>query len=293
MGLDTVTIGLILAILGFGIFVSFKILNITDLTVEASFTLGSAICIVFANYNMPVLGLLMGFIGGAGAGLITALLHTKLKLDAVLSGILTLTAFYSINLWVTNNIPTVNLSSNGSSIFLRQIDSPVNLIIALTIVIIIGIALFYFFKTKTGLSIRACGDNETMINTLCESVDKLKIIGLMLANGLVALSGALFMCFERYYDYTFGNGMMVIGVAAIIIGEALIPHKHKMIFMFLAIVIGSVAYRIIYALVLDLNNGNPNNMKLITSISIVLCILLASLRERLVKKHGKQNLVRN
>lgn len=293
MGLDTVTIGLILAILGFGIFVSFKILNITDLTVEASFTLGSAICIVFANYNMPVLGLLMGFIGGAGAGLITALLHTKLKLDAVLSGILTLTAFYSINLWVTNNIPTVNLSSSGSSIFLRQIDSPVNLIIALTIVIIIGIALFYFFKTKTGLSIRACGDNETMINTLCESVDKLKIIGLMLANGLVALSGALFMCFERYYDYTFGNGMMVIGVAAIIIGEALIPHKHKMIFMFLAIVIGSVAYRIIYALVLDLNNGNPNNMKLITSISIVLCILLASLRERLVKKHGKQNLVRN
>lgn len=293
MGLDTVTIGLILAILGFGIFVSFKILNITDLTVEASFTLGSAICIVFANYNMPVLGLLMGFIGGAGAGLITALLHTKLKLDAVLSGILTLTAFYSINLWVTNNIPTVNLSSSGSSIFLRQIDSPVNLIIALTIVIIIGIALFYFFKTKTGLSIRACGDNETMINTLCESVDKLKIIGLMLANGLVALSGALFMCFERYYDYTFGNGMMVIGVAAIIIGEALIPHKHKMLFMFLAIVIGSVAYRIIYALVLDLNNGNPNNMKLITSISIVLCILLASLRERLVKKHGKQNLVRN
>ncbi len=276
MILNTIILGFIFAILGFGIFISFKILNFTDLTAEASFTLGAAISVMLSVLNLPILGLFLAFIGGSIAGFITAILHTKLHIDKVLSGILTLTAFYTINLWVTKLDPNINLTKMQSTIFFRGQDV-INLMIIVIIVLAIILSLILFFKTKTGLSVRACGDNEIMVETLTVDIDKLKIIGLMLSNALIALSGALFMQYQRYYDSSFGIGMMVVGVATIIIGEALIRHRHNLVLMLIAITVGSIIYRFIYLFVLNVT-GEPTMMKLISAIAIILCICLSKIK---------------
>lgn len=282
MILNTIILGFIFAILGFGIFISFKILNFTDLTAEASFTLGAALSVILCVYDLPILGLLLAILGGAVAGLITALLHTKLHIDKVLSGILTLTAFYTINLWVTGLDPNINLSKENVTIFFRNQDF-LNLIIIIVIVAIIIALLVLFFKTKTGLSVRACGDNEVMVETLTVDIDKLKIIGLMVSNALIALAGALFMQYQRYYDTSFGVGMMVVGVATIIIGEALIRHRHNLLPMLIAITVGSVIYRFIYLLVLNIS-GEPTTMKLISALAIILCICISKIKFKKRKK---------
>ena len=284
MILNTLTLGFIFALLGFGIFLSFKILNFTDLTAEASFTLGGAIAVMCCQNNLSFLGILLSFIGGAGAGTITALLHTKLHIDKVLAGILTLTAFYTINLWVTGLDPNMSLDKKTLTIFPRNNDIA-SLFIAIGIVVLVGILLFLFFKTKTGLSVRACGDNETMIETQSVNIDNLKIIGLALSNGLIALSGALFMEQQRYYDSSFGTGMMVVGVATIIMGESLIRFRHSLPFMLLAISLGSIIYRFIYILVLQLG-GEPTTMKLISALCLVICICLSKIKFKKKVNHN-------
>lgn len=286
MILNTIILGLIFAILGFGIFISFKILNFTDLTAEASFTLGAAVSVMFCTQNLAFLGLGLSLVGGAIAGGITAVLHTKLHIDKVLSGILTLTAFYTINLWVTGLDPNINLSRDAVTIFIRNQDVA-NLFIIFGIVAVLTVGIILFFKTKTGLSIRACGDNEIMVETLTVDTDKLKIIGLMLSNALIAFAGALFMQYQRYYDSSFGIGMMVVGVATIIIGEALIRHRHNLGLMLVAITVGSIIYRFIYLLVLQ-TSGEPTAMKLISAVAIVVCICTSK-----IKWKGKRNHARN
>lgn len=284
MILNTIILGLIFAILGFGIFISFKILNFTDLTAEASFTLGAAVSVMFCTQNLAFLGLVLSLVGGAIAGGITAVLHTKLHIDKVLSGILTLTAFYTINLWVTGLDPNINLTRDAVTIFIRNQDVA-NLFIILGIVAILTVGIILFFKTKTGLSIRACGDNEIMVETLTVDTDKLKIIGLMLSNALIAFAGALFMQYQRYYDSSFGIGMMVVGVATIIIGEALIRHRHNLGLMLVAITIGSIIYRFIYLLVLQ-TSGEPTAMKLISAVAIVVCICTSKIKWKGKKNHA-------
>ena len=234
--------------------------------------------------NLSFLGILLSFIGGAGAGTITALLHTKLHIDKVLAGILTLTAFYTINLWVTGLDPNMSLDKKTLTIFPRNNDIA-SLFIAIGIVVLVGILLFLFFKTKTGLSVRACGDNETMIETQGVNIDNLKIIGLALSNGLIALSGALFMEQQRYYDSSFGTGMMVVGVATIIMGESLIRFRHSLPFMLLAISLGSIIYRFIYILVLQLG-GEPTTMKLISALCLVICICLSKIKFKKKVNHN-------
>ena len=284
MIINTLTLGFIFTLLGFGIFLSFKILNFTDLTAEASFTFGGSIAVIFCQNSLPFLGIIFSLIGGGCAGIITALLHTKLHIDKVLSGILTLTAFYTINLWVTSLDPNVSLDKKTLTIFPRN-NEIASLFIALGIVSIIGILLFLFFKTKTGLSVRACGDNEVMIETQGMNIDNLKIIGLALSNALIALSGALFMEQQRYYDSSFGTGMMVVGVATIIMGEALIRFRHSLPIMLIAISIGSIIYRFIYIFVLFLG-GEPTTMKLISSICLIICICISKIK---FKKKVKNN----
>ncbi|MBQ7243953.1 MAG: ABC transporter permease [Bacilli bacterium] len=276
MVLNAVTLGFIFALLGFGIFISFKVLNFTDLTAEASFTCGAALSVVFCQLGLPFLGIIVGGLGGAAAGVITALLHTKLKVDKVLSGILTLTAFYTVNLLITNFKPNISLPRGQNGIF--PADSPiVSLVIAALIAIVIGTAIFLFFRTKLGMTIRATGDNERMVETLGLNTDKYKIIGLALSNAIVAVSGALFMQYERYYDSTFGTGMMVVGVVTIIIGGAFVHKRHYMSIMLLGILIGSIAYRFLYMGVLYFTN-QPQYMKLISALAIVFFILIGRIR---------------
>ena len=277
MVLNAITLGFIFALLGFGIFLSFKVLNFTDLTAEASFTCGAAISVVFASMGLPFLSLLLAAIGGALAGTITALLHTKLHIEKVLSGILTLTAFYTINLLITNFRPNLSLSRDVRAVFPR--DNPyVSLVIAIGFALLVAAALVLFFRTKVGLTVRATGDNENMVQSLGMDTDRYKIIGLALSNAVIAISGALFMQYERYYDASFGTGMMVVGVVTIIIGEVFSSRRHYTAIMLLGITLGSIIYRFLYMGVLYWTN-QPQYMKLISALSIILFILLSRLRK--------------
>ena len=288
MILNTIVLGLIFSILGFGVFISFKVLSFTDLTAEASFTLGAAVAVMLSKVGLPGLGLFLSVLAGAGAGLITGFLHTKLKIDKVLSGILTLTAFYTINLLVTNFSPNISLAKTVTTIFPRDNDIAA-LFISLGATAVVAVGLCFFFKTKLGLSIRAAGDNETMIQSAGVSLDAMKLIGLALSNGLIAFSGALFMQYQRYYDSTFGTGMMVVGVATIVIGEIFTFRRHQMPLMFLGITIGSVIYRFLYLLVIR-TSGQPQFMKLLSAVAITLFVVLSKthLIEKIKKRKQKK-----
>lgn len=281
---DTISIALSFAILGFGVFISFKILNITDLTVEASYGFGSAICAMMCKNTMvlkfskyyvilPYLALICAFLGGCFAGLITAILHTKFKINSVLSGILTLTMFYSINLIVIKGNASIGLSGNKGVVLFPDIDY-LKMIIMFIFVIVIGILLSLFFKTRLGLSIRSCGDNEAMIKSCAISPNLMKIIGIVISNGLVALSGALFIQLQKSYSTNIEKGMMVVGVATIIIGEILTLYKHNVSLMLIGISLGSIVYRIIYAISLKIVS-NTIYLNMISAILIIVILLIS------------------
>ncbi len=273
MIVNALVLGFIFSLLGYGVFVAMRIMNFTDLTAEGSFTLGAAIAVMMTKSGFPMLGVLLGTLGGAGAGLITGLLHTKLHIDKVLSGILTLTAFYTINLMVTGFAPNLSLARGIATIFPSD-NEYLSLVIAGCVAVLIGVGLIVFFRLRPGLCLRACGDNETMVQSSGKSTDMLKILGLMLANGLVGLSGALFMEYQRYYDSTFGTGMMIVGVSCIVIGEIFTLKRHDIPLMIIGIILGSILYRFIYLLVLNVSN-QPQYMKLFSSLSIILFIVLS------------------
>ncbi len=273
MILNALTLGFIFALLGFGIFLSFKILNFTDLTAEASFTLGAAISVMLVNLGLPEVGLLLSLFGGALSGFITAFLHQRLGIDKVLSGILTLTAFYTVNLLVTNFSPNFSLSKETRTIFPRNEDL-MAFFIAMGFALIVGAFLVFFFRTRLGISIRASGDNEGVIEAHGKSADFYQCFGLMLSNALIALSGALFMQYQRYYDSTFGTGMMIVGVSCIVIGEIFTFKRHSLLLMVIGIILGSLIYRLIYLLVITYT-GQPQYMKLVSALAIIAFIVIS------------------
>lgn len=277
MGIDVFTIAMIFTILGIGVFISFRILNITDLTVEASYGFGAVICALVCENGNPFVALICAFLGGCAAGLISALLHTKLKINAILSGILTLTGFYSINLIVADSRSTIPLKGyNKLGKLYNHTLFPSNeylkFVIMAVIVIVLIVAVILFFKTRLGMSIRACGDNEQMTKAQCISTDLMKIIGLMISNGLVALAGAFFVQFQGSYSTKMETGMMVVGVATIIIGELLTFKKHQIWLILIGILAGSVIYRMIYNLVLQIEFIQSRDIQLIQSIFLILII---------------------
>lgn len=276
LSIDILSISLIFGILGFGVFISFRILNITDLTVEASYGFGAALCGLCCKSLNPVLGLPVAFLGGALAGLITALLHTKLRINAILSGILTLTAFYSINLIVTNSTTVMAFPNN--SIFPKNDGLKFLVILGITLLIALGIS--YFFRTKLGLSLRATGDNEQMTKTQSISTDLMKILGLMLSNGLVALAGALFVQFQGTYFSNIEKGVMVVGVATIIIGEVITLRRHSIDLILVGIIIGSFLYRIIYNIALEIDFLQARDMQLVQALFLVLILITSIIFDR-------------
>lgn len=280
LNIDILSISLIFGILGFGVFISFKILNITDLTVEASYGFGAALCGLCCKNLNPVLGLIIAFLGGSIAGLITALLHTKLKINAILSGILTLTAFYSINLIATNSTTVLAFADN--TIFPK--NDVLKLLVLLGIVVIIASSISFFFRTKLGLSLRATGDNEQMTKTQCISTDLMKIIGLMLSNGLVALAGALFVEFQGTYFSNIEKGVMVVGVATIIIGEVITLRRHSIELILLGIIGGSIIYRMIYNIALEIDLLQARDMQLVQAIFLIIILVGSIIFDRYSNK---------
>lgn len=275
-------LGLIYGLLALGIFLSFRILNVADLTVDSSFTSGAAVSALLTLAGHPYLGLLAGFAVGTLAGFITAFLQTKLKIQPILAGILTMTGLYSINLVILGGSPNVSLL-RSDTVFTPAAalagDKYARLLAVLVLAVLVCLLLSLFFKTKLGLSIRATGDNEDMVRASSINSDFTKTIGLMLANGLVALSGAVLCQYQSFVDVNMGTGMVIVGLASLIIGE-IIFGKRGILRHVVAVVLGSCVYRIIIALVLQANLA-AFYLKLISALIVTLAVSYPAVREKL------------
>ena len=280
--ISAISQGLLWSILAIGIHITYRILNISDLTSEGSFTLGAAI---FASLLMmdisPIIALIMALISGSLAGLVTGILTTKLHIPSLLSGILSMTGLYSINLRIMGK---ANIPLNQKTTLLTEIknllgfakDRDAAIILGLIVALVIIIILVWFFNTEFGYAIIATGSNEKMIRANGINSDFTKIAGLMIANALIALSGALVCQYNGYADVGQGIGAIVIGLASVIIGEVIF--KNRSFFLSLiGIVSGSVIYRIIVAIVINANFISANDMKLFTSIIVALVLYIANL----------------
>lgn len=277
--LGALELGGIFAIMSLGLYISYKILNLPDLTVDGSFTLGCSVSAVFTLYSMPYLGLLFAFIAGMLAGFTTGLLITKFRIMPLLAGILTMTGLYSINLRIMGDSPNLSLFECHSIFSPLQAFEPYDkLIVIIVIILLICFFLHFFLRTQLGLALRACGDNEDMVRASSIDTNKMKILGLSLANGIVSLGGAVFAQHQTFADITSGTGMMVIGLASIIVGMTFIKND-KIAFQLLAVVVGAIFYRAILTIALQL--GLPSgDLKLLSAILVVIAIASTSVKKR-------------
>ena len=270
--------GLLYALMALGVYITYRVLDFPDLTVDGSFTTGAAIATVLTlNGFAPVLSLICAFVGGALAGLLTGLLHTKGKINGLLSGIIMMIALYSINLRIMGK---PNLSLRGEANFF---DGGSVLIIGLVMAIGVKLLLDLFFKTNLGLSLRATGDNQRMIKSFGANTEMTTIIGVSLSNALVATSGGLIAFSTNQTNNNMGVGMIVIGLASVIIGEALFGKK-SIFRTTLAVVLGAIVYRLIYALALRIEWMDAQDMKLITAVIIVGALIIPTIRSAIREK---------
>ncbi|QOT00100.1 ABC transporter permease [Brevibacterium sp. JNUCC-42] len=287
--------GLLFAVMVLGVFLTFRILNFPDLTVDGSFAMGGAIAATFIIDGMnPFLATLIAMAGGAIAGAFTGILTTKGKINGLLAGILTMIALYSINLRIMgkkSNLPllreeTLYTKAQEVSIFDFQIYgvSLTSTIVFLIMVFILKLIIDWFLHTDLGLDIRATGDNDRMIRSFGANTDTTTIIGLALSNALVAASGALVAQYQGFADVGMGIGMIVIGLASVIIGEVLFGTKSIMR-LTLAVILGSIVYRLVIAFALRAG-FLASDMKLITAIIVIVALILPNMMKG-VWKIGK------
>ncbi|MDO4571736.1 MAG: ABC transporter permease [Clostridia bacterium] len=279
-----VGLGLIWTLMTFGVYISYRVLDVADLSVEGSITMGAAISAVCLLAGVPPLpALLLSFIGGMAAGLCTGLLHTALKIPALLSGILTMIALWSINLHIMGK-------ANVSLLRQRTVFSAVAdalglsknlavILVALVFVAAVFGLLYWFFGTEIGCAVRATGDNPRMARAQGIHTEAMKRLGLAISNGLVALSGGLIAQSQMFADIQMGTGSIVIGLASLIIGEVLFG-RSSFFRSLVSVVCGAVCYRLIIALVLKL--GMPaNDLKLFTAITVAVALSLPAIQKRL------------
>ncbi|MDY4494186.1 MAG: ABC transporter permease [Erysipelotrichaceae bacterium] len=273
--------GLLWSVLAVGVYLSYRFLNISDLTSEGSFTLGAAVCASNIVRGMdPLLSCILALIAGALAGLVTGVLHTKFKMPSLLAGILSMTGLYSINLRIMGkaNIPltqSVTLLTKLKNIFGLARDRDGAIYLGLIVVVILIILLVWFFNTEFGFSVVATGNNDKMIRANGVDSDKTIIAGLMLSNALIALSGSLVAQYNGYADVTMGIGAIVVGLASVIIGEVLFKDKYYAVCL-IGVVVGSIIYRLIVTFVVNTNFISANDMKLFTAIVVAVAIIIAN-----------------
>ncbi|MDO5563712.1 MAG: ABC transporter permease [Eubacteriales bacterium] len=271
--------GLLYAIVSLGLYITYKILDFPDLTVDGTFPFGSAIsAIMILNNVNPVLVLFISFFAGMIIGTITGIIHIKFKIRDLLSGIIVMTALYSINLNIAGraNLPIFNKENifrNHFSMWIFPTLRPyTSLIILIFIVLICKLILDYYFTTKSGYLLRAVGDNGSLVTSLAKNKGNIKIIGLAIANGFVALAGAIYCQHKGFFEISSGTGTVVIALANVIIGTKLCQNN-KYIKPTTAVIIGSIVYRAIISFVLLL--GIPsNNLKLITSLLLLIILIV-------------------
>ncbi len=264
-------LGLLMAVMSLGVFLSFRILNVPDLTIDGSFTTGCAVSAVCSGMQMHAFGLGMAVLCGALAGLITGILQTKGKIQPILAGILTMTGLYSINLRIMGSKPNLFLE-NTLFLQIKELfpSSYSELILILVFLLVVIGILVLFFTTQLGLALRATGDNEAMVKASSINSDAMIILGLSLANAIVAFSGALFVQYQGFSDINSGTGMMVIGLASVIVGEVFLTSRRLPV-RFLSVVCGALLYRFILTFALQLGL-EANDMKLLSAVLVIAAI---------------------
>ena len=295
--LGAFTIGLILSLLALGIYISYRVFDVADITVDGSITLGAAICaVLIVKGTHPLLASMAGFLGGLVAGAVTGVLQAKFKINPLLSGILVMTGLYSVNLHIMgkSNVPLLSGDSSnwadrmGRAWFgkpdinllgwLVNAGDLVTLLVTLGTIVFACLALYWFFRTELGTAMRASGDNPQMIRALGVNVERYRIMGLALSNGLVALSGALLAQYQGFADAQMGIGMVVWGLASVIIGESLTGSRSLGLAIYGAVA-GSVLFRMLVALALRWGL-NPNDLKLVTALFVFAALVLPKMLQR-------------
>ncbi|MFI5267921.1 MAG: ABC transporter permease [Chloroflexota bacterium] len=275
--------GLLYAFVALGVWITFRVLSFPDLTVDGTFALGGAVVAVLIVAGMnPFAATVLGGVAGLLAGLCTGLIHTKLRVNGLLAGILMMTALYSVNLAVMtrSNVALLDVQSVFDvTLKAFAVDKLLNsILVGGLLAVAVVLLLTWFLHTHLGLALRATGDNEQMIRGLGVNTDATKLIGLSLGNGLVALSGGLVTQSQGFADVGMGLGIIVVGLASIILGEALIRFR-GVGFAMAAVVLGSFIYRLIIALALRAGLG-PSNLKLVTAALVLLALVLPLLQAR-------------
>lgn len=276
--MSALELGCIYALVALALFLSFRVLNIADMTTDGTFTLGCAVSATVAVAGHPLLALPLAMLAGACAGSITALLQTKLKIPSILAGIITNTGLYTVNLAVMGFSSNVNMLRSATLFTLLQphLGMFYKLIPAAVLTVVAAVLLVLFLKTRLGLSIRATGDNADMVRASSINTGFTITIGLMLSNSLTALSGAVLAQYQKTADINLGTGMVIIGLASLIIGETLLP-KGKMWRKALGAVLGSILYRFIIALALRMDLPSEC-LKLISATIVALAIGLPAIK---------------
>ena len=279
--------GVLWGIMALGLYITFKVLDFADLTVDGSFALGGAVsAVLLVNGWNPFLSLLIAFLAGGISGVVTGLLHTKLEIPGILAGILTMIALYSINIRIMGQANTPLLGVDTIMVkleILLGIDRTMSsLIVGVVFSVVIIMILYWFFGTELGSVIRATGNNERMVRAQGVNTDNMKIIGLMLSNALVALSGAMVAQSQGYGDVGMGTGTIVIGLASIIIGEVIFGARFSFWYRLMSVVFGSIIYRIIIAVVLQLGLKSTD-LKLLTAIIVALALALPVVKKKFKK----------
>lgn len=276
--------GLLYGVMVLGVYITFRVLDFPDLTVDGSFTLGAAVAarLIYGGYS-PWLATFMGLVAGLIAGLCTGLLHTKVRIAPLLAGILMMIALYSINLRVMGSksmLSLLRIDTVFTDITLLGVPKQMAVIVlGLAFIIVICYLLFVFLQTEVGLALRATGDNEQMIRSLGVNTNYSKVMGLSLGNGLVGLSGALVAQYQSFSDVGMGIGMIVVGLASVIMGEVVIGNK-TLRRTLIAVVIGSIIYRIVITFVMRM--GLPaTDLKLFTAFLVILAMATPIVKEKL------------
>lgn len=302
---STLQQGFIYGIMALGIYISFKILNVPDLTMEGSFSFGLAVSAMMTIAGHPYLGLVLSLVAGATAGCVTGILQTKLKIHPILAGIITMSGLYSINLKVMNNAANVSLLKGKPRTILSDMrellpnldKEVVKIIIPAVFVVLFIILLTCFFKTHYGLCIRATGDNADMLRASSVNVDVTKIVGLGISNACIAFSGGLLAQIQGYADINSSIGMLVVGLASVIIGETIFG-RHNVMIGLISVIVGSVIYRLIISVVLRYDILPVYMFKLVSAVVVAVALSIPAIKEninkaRLIHKGRSNSNVRN
>ncbi|HGD3237133.1 TPA: ABC transporter permease [Streptococcus agalactiae] len=283
MIISSVSQGLLWGILGLGIYLTFRILKFPDMTTEGSFPLGGAVCVTLMKQGVnPILATILGMLSGMLAGFVTGLLYTKGKIPTILAGILVMTSCHSIMLMVMKR---ANLGLNEIQTlkdFLPFSNDLNLLVLGLIAILLVISALIYFLYTRLGQAYIATGDNPDMAKSFGIDTDKMEMLGLIVSNGLIALSGALVSQQDGYADVSKGIGVIVIGLASIIIGEVLYSTGLTLFERLIAIVVGSILYQFLITAVIALG-FNTNYLKLFSAIVLGICLMVPVLKTKILK----------